>query len=792
MDSKPTVKTLLFILLLCTCGRAQATTLTEVTWTGAVSNDWYTAGNWSTNQVPGIEDVVIIDAGANPAILSSGAVTVASLTTNTNGAFTLAEGATLTLSGGAIGLTANEKVIINGNLVIEQQTSLGGILLEAPLYVGAAGSVVLDSVAVLSIDSLVVAGSLLIKDSPTFGILSGGEDAALVIEEGGACSIIAPNNSGISISGGTVTLAGTLTVTDGIEDGVFVEAGSFSITETGSLSVTGSQLNGILIDGNNIVDNSGTLIISESGDNAVNGGKVINRAGGTFRVAGNVNSEVDFISGSRVEPGGSAGCLTFNEQTDLRGATGAFEINGVTPCSEYDQIRFDVYLDIRIPLELSGTHLPVTGETFLLVQANAFAFLNGTFSGLPEGATIEFNDALLEINYQRQTGGEAMLTTVQGSGGAVWTGAVSSDWHTGGNWRSGEVPSATDEVRIEAATNPTVVATRQAEAASILIINDGSLTVAEGASLTLSGGISGLTLRTGGLTVNGDLLIEEQSNGNLILNAPVQIGTNGHLAFNEASGGVLISEAFVCAGEFMVSGGAGVTIVDEATFEVQESGKCSIDGSNNTSFASTGDEVSISGELSITNSGSSGIYRGGSSNFRILETGVVFVGNSVEHGVYFDNSSTFTIQNSGTFTITGSGLNALDLGIVSNTATATFRCDGNVKGLTVYSDNSRLEIGDSLGCLSFENSIDLENTTMAFTINGTTACSEYDQLTAMDFFDIDGATLELTSRRPEIYLRYLPETGVLSMVFQKELHSFLTMPSSKSPTKVEWMETILY
>src|SRR5947207_2998364 len=80
--------------------------LTAVSWTGAAGDNlWTTARNWSTDQVPTIDDDVTISIAANPTILlSNSEQTIRSLNTSeklqlTDAAITLSAGVTLT--GGA-------------------------------------------------------------------------------------------------------------------------------------------------------------------------------------------------------------------------------------------------------------------------------------------------------------------------------------------------------------------------------------------------------------------------------------------------------------------------------------------------------------------------------------------------------------------------------------------------------------------------------------------------------------------------------------------------------------------
>ncbi len=59
--------------LLAACLALPAAAQAQATWTGSVSSDYGTAGNWSTNAVPGTGDSVLIDSNAgNPTVLPNG------------------------------------------------------------------------------------------------------------------------------------------------------------------------------------------------------------------------------------------------------------------------------------------------------------------------------------------------------------------------------------------------------------------------------------------------------------------------------------------------------------------------------------------------------------------------------------------------------------------------------------------------------------------------------------------------------------------------------------------------
>jgi len=71
---------------------------------------------------------------------------------------------------------------------------------------------------------------------------------------------------------------------------------------------------------------------------------------------------------------------------------------------------------------------------------------------------------------------------------AVWTGAISSDWHTAGNWSGGKVPDATTHVIISTATpRSCIISTANAEAASVQVKTPGSLQQTNGRQLMIMG-----------------------------------------------------------------------------------------------------------------------------------------------------------------------------------------------------------------------------------------------------------------------------------------------------------------
>ncbi|MEM9261459.1 MAG: hypothetical protein AAGA62_17600, partial [Bacteroidota bacterium] len=383
--------------------------------------------------------------------------------------------------------------------------------------------------------------------------------------------------------------------------------------------------------------------------------------------------------GARLEPGSSPGCASFKKAVFLSGATLAIEIEGPTACTEYDQIVFDEFLSVDgATLELSGQYLPIAGDTFIVGRANRQEPSSGPFSGLSNGATLEFNGALLEINYSDGFSQfDIYLATLQGPDQVTWTGAVDSDWYNGDNWSNGAVPTPTQDVLIEAGDNPAVLPSGEVSVARVLLLNNGDLTIAEGAILTLTGSTQGLVAKSGALTINGNLLVVGASVGGALLEVPVEIGVNGMLAFEEMNDDVVLKSSLNCAGQLLLSGGSGLYQQRTSALVIAETGTCQITQSVGTGLILDGNSASIAGQLIVTESGDAGVYVV-SVPPQITTTGSLEVLNATGHGLLFDNNDDYSIRNNGLLSIIDAGLNAIESGIIVNNDGSTFRCDGNI------------------------------------------------------------------------------------------------------------------
>ncbi|WP_400190466.1 DUF4394 domain-containing protein [Hymenobacter sp. B81] len=155
-----------------------------LTWTGAVSTDWGTAGNWSPAQVPGANDDVIIPNVANDPVVS-GAQQARNLTLGSGATLTTNDGGVLTLAGnfqnngGSTSGAGTGEVRFTGPAA---QTIAGSMTMFHNLTAGPAGVVASGPVQVQRV--LTLNGNLASNGNLT--LLSNAAGTAHVINNGAA------------------------------------------------------------------------------------------------------------------------------------------------------------------------------------------------------------------------------------------------------------------------------------------------------------------------------------------------------------------------------------------------------------------------------------------------------------------------------------------------------------------------------------------------------------------------------------------------------------------------------
>ena len=127
--------------------------------------------------------------------------------------------------------------------------------------------------------------------------------------------------------------------------------------------------------------------------------RLILASGQTLKGVGTVTGTTNAASGSTIAPGASPGILEHRQRDLQQRANFDVEINGTTVGSGYDQLNATGTVALGgATLNLSGTHTPVSGNSFTIVQTTGG--VSGTFNGLSDGDAAFLNGKPLEVDYQ--------------------------------------------------------------------------------------------------------------------------------------------------------------------------------------------------------------------------------------------------------------------------------------------------------------------------------------------------------------------------------------------------------
>lgn len=162
------------------------------------------------------------------------------------------------------------------------------------------------------------------------------------------------------------------------------------------------------------LDTNGGSVSPVSSLLVVNGtvqGNVMVPAGSTLNGSGIINGSVS--GAGSFSPGNSPGVMTINGNFSPTGTT-SFEVNspGTTPGTHFDQFVVNGGVTISGSLlSLTGTLVsPALGQEIVLIKNDGIDPVSGTFTGLPNGATVTFNSLGARILYNGGDGNDVVLT----------------------------------------------------------------------------------------------------------------------------------------------------------------------------------------------------------------------------------------------------------------------------------------------------------------------------------------------------------------------------------------------
>ncbi|HAK78200.1 MAG TPA: hypothetical protein DCM71_15135, partial [Runella sp.] len=162
-----------------------------------------------------------------------------------------------------------------------------------------------------------------------------------------------------------------------------------------------------------ITNNAAQTLSAISNSVALTTGGALNLNASSFGI-GSANLLINAAGGINPTTAGTdvnIGTVSFASGNDL-----AISINGTTADTDYRQLNVAGSVNLSgLDLVLSGSHVPVLGQTFVIVNNDGSDAIQGTFNGLPEGSTIApFLGGQLNarISYVGGDGNDAVLTVI--------------------------------------------------------------------------------------------------------------------------------------------------------------------------------------------------------------------------------------------------------------------------------------------------------------------------------------------------------------------------------------------
>jgi hypothetical protein len=293
----------------------------------------------------------------------------------------------------------------------------------------------------------------------------------------------------------------------------------------------------------------------------------------------------------------------------------------------------------------------------------------------------------------------------------TWTGCVSTNWATPGNWADGSVPTATDDVVIPNVTNDPVITGGTAAVAKSALVQAGALlTIQASGSLAINGATGFAfetfgnldnfgTLRIGNLSSVANRGIVHRNGGTLNnkMGGLIQIDrTSAGEAFYMS--GIVNNDGTISIGSLAAVEDIGVSLDAPGVLNNNNGGTLNIDRSDLVGIANFS-SINNNGTMNIglnANVGQDGIQNQGA--IVNATTGVINISKFNSNGIWNYSGS---LQNSGTITLTntgGSGNGILSYVPFTNNAGAEINIDQMLSGIittNTFTNAGLIRVGEN-------------------------------------------------------------------------------------------------
>jgi hypothetical protein len=410
---------------------------------------------------------------------------------------------------------------------------------------------------------------------------------------------------------GSQTMAGSyccgpLNLSGNIDLGANVLTLSYQVNATGTITGTGGLAIGDIITLSGPNSYTGPTTVSQHGefDGAQPVSAVSSAGYGNATISGTGTiGAVTANSSASIQPGpgfgGGVGKLNSGSATFNANSYMYVTLNGTVPGVSHDQLSVTgtVSIDGSASMYTILGFTPTLGQTFVVVENDGADPVVGTFSGLPEGATINLNANELQISYVGGSGNDIVLTVTAAA--KTWTGAVNNLWSNPGNWQGG-VPGPGDPLVFPAGASNLTNKNDLADGTVFkLILFTGGNYVITGNSFGLTDGI---TSNQAPNTINADLQVVGPQTmagshccGALNLGGSVDLGANVLTLSYQVSatgkisgtGGLAIGDIITLSGPNTYTGPTTISQHGEIN-GVQPASAVSTTGYSNATISGTG------------------------------------------------------------------------------------------------------------------------------------------------------------------------------------------------------------
>jgi autotransporter-associated beta strand protein len=376
-----------------------------------------------------------------------------------------------TVGSGVVDFSGNQANTYSGDTVVRNSAlgvnkAISTAAVPGNLIIGGAGPA-----TVQNLSSFNILGSVTVDRGGIWdlnGQTEGLNHPPLILNNGGSVRtgsgiLFLPGGGGIVINPGTV---GSSTISGRIG----LDPGAHTFTVIGRALGRGGPectINGIISqtapNANLTKDGTGWLLLSGTntyaGQTVVSGGTLqlegvvapglIQVTGGTLQGSALLGPVALNGSAAAVAPHLSTGTMICNnfDASALGSGVLQIQLNGIKPGSGYDQLGVRGVCNVAgIALNASLSFHSAAGDQFAIVRASADDPVEGTFNGLPEGATFTISGEPFNITYHGNGGTDVVLTHLSAfaTTSTVWTNMLGGDWNNATNWVPHSVPNGSN------------------------------------------------------------------------------------------------------------------------------------------------------------------------------------------------------------------------------------------------------------------------------------------------------------------------------------------------------------